>query len=372
MNERFRNVLLAAAAIVAADLALAEAGRALLPDWDQRGHRQKVRISHPVYHHTLRSNMDLVDWWGGHQYRLATNSLGARDRSVREVAKVAAGPRLAVIGDSFTEGVGLPYDQTVAGLLQQALSPQGTEVVNFGVSSYSPVIYFKKVQTLLDVDGVTFDHLIVLVDPGDILNEAEWYALSPDGSRVLRNRPEGVNMRKPSPVQDWLAIHSVIGKAAITISDLIRARRKNAVAGGEEGRGLPSGWVAVVNSRDGAYTFDDHAWENWGRRGMELTLTHLRRLKDVTDAHGVRLSIAAYPWPGQLWHGQRQSRHSLALKEWCAANGAAFLDLYPPFFAVDRNAALERWFVPSDVHWNAAGNRLVADEVLRLIAAGRK
>jgi hypothetical protein len=73
------------------------------------------RTANNEYHHDLAPN---------------TNSLGFKDGSTRIVPLVRDGRRVLLIGDSFTEGVGVPFDQTFAGLLYQA-GLEGTKKVEF-------------------------------------------------------------------------------------------------------------------------------------------------------------------------------------------------------------------------------------------------
>ena len=81
---------------------------------------QWPRGPHPAYHHALVSNFDGYDLWGEAHYRFVTNSLGFRDGLVRDVPLVPTTRRILLIGDSFTEGTGLAFEDTFAGLLQAA------------------------------------------------------------------------------------------------------------------------------------------------------------------------------------------------------------------------------------------------------------
>jgi hypothetical protein len=68
------------------------------------------------------------------------NSLGYRDRE-RQVEKDPKTFRIAVFGDSMTEAVQVNQDQTFCFLLEEQFRQRGVrgEVLNFGVSGYSPI-----------------------------------------------------------------------------------------------------------------------------------------------------------------------------------------------------------------------------------------
>ena len=78
---------------------------------------------------------------------------------------------LAFIGDSFTEGIGYPYEKTFVGIIEKESK---LKIANIAVSSYSPIIYFFKTKELLN-DGISFEHLIVFIDISDVQDEAEIY-----------------------------------------------------------------------------------------------------------------------------------------------------------------------------------------------------
>ena len=89
-----------------------------------------------------------------------------------------------MIGDSFTEGVGIEFKNTFAGILQQRLAQNDIEVLNAAVSSYSPIIYFRKTQYLLETAGLEFEHLIVFIDLSDMEDEAKGYKFDQQGNVV--------------------------------------------------------------------------------------------------------------------------------------------------------------------------------------------
>lgn len=364
-----KNTLLVLVVVVVVDLAFAQLGKVMVPDWSLRAHRLKFRIPDPVFHHTLAPQVEQVDRWGGVGYRLITNSLGGRDTEPRMVPLKAEHRRIAVIGDSFVEGVGYPFEQTFVGIVHDAMRQKDVEVLNLAVSSYSPLLYWRKVQYMLESQGLKFDELLVFVDPGDILNEALWYEMTPDGG-IISNIQGGINAeQRGGGVGDWLSVNSVIGKLAFTIADRWRLYlRQKQVSDTERQGGQGSDTDTMINARDASWTYDQQAWDKWGKVGLERAMSSLDRLRELTRRHGVSLTIAAYPWPGQVWRGQADARHRLALQEWAAANQAGFIDLYPDFLSVPADQALKEWFIKGDVHWNAGGHRLVASRVLDHLA----
>ncbi len=103
------------------------------------------RVSSSIYHHDILPNIDQIEIWGEKiKQRLITNSIGFRDKEIRKISKINPdNKRILLIGDSFIEGSGLNYKDTLAGQLESYLGSE-FEILNSAVGSYSPSIYYKK------------------------------------------------------------------------------------------------------------------------------------------------------------------------------------------------------------------------------------
>lgn len=127
-----------------------------------------------------------AEQYGPEQGQIFINSLGAKDDSCREVPPVAKEPRVAVFGDSFAEGWGLPFNQTVAGQLRTRLAGQGIDVLGFGISSHCPSLTERWMRKLIR-EGVRWDLAVLMIDPGDSFDEKE-AALFLEGKSTARKK----------------------------------------------------------------------------------------------------------------------------------------------------------------------------------------
>jgi len=326
------------------------------------------RLQNARYSHDLLPNFSGRDSWGVSRYTFFTNSLGFRDASVRTVPFKATTYRTLLIGDSFTEGVGVPFDQSFAGLLAKAGVQQKDpiEFLDAGVVSYSPVLYYKKIKTLL-ASGVTFDEVVVFIDLSDITDEATSYFCfdddlkydqykvgcePPDTPPQLRDRPK-------KPIRDWLNTHLVVTTRSLALfnswTDTVRGLHKD---------------YAVHKSYRAEWTFPSvdlgHRVDPLGvEGGIVRARNNMQALADMLSARHIPLTVVVYPWPPQLELNDRNSRQSAIWRDFCKVNCHQFIDLFPPFFAFkDANPDwYERLFVVGDVHYSAEGNRLVFDNV---------
>ena len=124
---------------------------------------KNIVSKHDVYHHTFKESMTAIDN-GWPEYSIYTNSLGFKDASTREIDLKSTNHRILFIGDSFTEGVLLNYEDTFVGIIDSSFIDKQIEVLNAGRSSYSPIIYWLKIKHLIEVVRLMFDEVVVYID----------------------------------------------------------------------------------------------------------------------------------------------------------------------------------------------------------------
>lgn len=314
---------------------------------------KQYRVSNDYYHHDLKPNFSTDSaMWGPLVYKVRTNSLGFRDTIVRAVPPRATRPRVLLIGDSFTEGLGVRYDSTVGGILTTRLAVAGLEVVNAAVLSYSPAIYWKKIQYLLEQRSLEISAVVVFIDISDIEDDALAYRIDSAG-RVV-DAPE----LAPSLIGRW-AHNSISLRAA---SKLLRIVHPHAPYGGCFSQDV----MQDADCRAG-WTLSPTLMKRYGTRGLTLADAHMSELAKLLRARNIPLTVVVYPWPQQLQWDDRHSLQESHWRTWSAREGAHFISLFAAFFgAADAEGlgpSLRRLFITNDVHWNAAGHRLVADTV---------
>lgn len=361
------NVLLTAVLFLAGDVIISNTRLIyrLVPE--------AYRIRNPVYHHTLAANLDgAKGLWGGQQSVIYTNSLGFKDSKVRQVKlRSDRASRVLIIGDSFTEGVGAPWEKTFVGLIQ-AHYPE-IEVLNAAVSSYSPSIYRRKVAYFIE-NGYKFDHVIIYIDISDVQDEAI-YDFESTGifgySEYFINTHAHVG-DPPASIQHR---HTFLAKIGRRIGEILQPNFRlsrylltqaeqamRAYAADSSARGLVrSMWT--VKGVDLPFGYGDLGVEG----AIQKELREMDALTQVLRAHSVKFSVGVYPWPDQMAYDIVESRQVTVWRSWCERNGCAkFINHFPDFFAL---RSQPNWqdlvYIPGDFHFNEAGHQLVADRLIK-------
>ena len=315
------------------------------------------RTAQAEYHHGLRPNMTVTDRIGGREYPFFSNSLAMRDREVRQVSLQKASPRILFIGDSFTEGVGLPWEQTFVGKVQTALTPAGVEVLNAGVNSYCPLLIRHRLRDLVERQGLELDRVVVLIDISDVLQELQ-YRETPDGSvEAIPYAPfekQAAALDRANRVQDWLEQN---------VEDRF-------VLLGALSRNLRLWW----RSNDSATLLwdrmGDWAW-NWPDskgpyrelidRGLSSAAAQMGDLARHLKSRKIALTVVVYPWPQQLGSPFQPGEAERFWGEWARNQGVDFISLYPRFRELGPAAEVrEKYYFRGDSHWNAVGHAEVA------------
>ncbi len=331
-----------------------------------------ARTADAHFDHGLAANFDGYDTWS-RRYRLVTNSLGFKDAAARTVPLTSDRHRILLIGDSFTEGIEFPFEETFAGLLYRAGEQREDKIefLNAAVASYSPFVYHRKIKHLVEI-GLHFDEVVVFSDISDVNDEATKYFCSDDDPQYRAYcRSTGPAPVDKSPAtwrgfgRFWESNFVVSDGVQKTIRDKIDALRGRDidklfkvfpyVAG--------SGWT--IPNLDMKIFFPPLGVEG----GIARSLKNMQALADVLAARGIPLTIVVYPWPTQLASEDRNSRQVAIWKEFCSKNCKAFINLFPAFFA-EKDAHADwytRLFIRGDVHFSAEGHRAMFRAVAKYL-----
>jgi len=309
----------------------------------------------PVFHHTLKPNARFsYQRWGHTRHSVSTNSLGFRDTAVRGVPLSSDKYRVLFMGDSYVYGVGLPYDKTFVCLFASELAEKDIEVLNAGVVSYSPAIYFKKTEYLLRNVGLRFDHLFVFLDISDIQDEASFYDTTDERVVWIRGLAPAI--------REFLYEYTTIPRNLWGLSEELY----DAITDAPDTHRTEEDRRYGANEYRSLWTVDESAYSDYGALGLEKAKKHMNLLHDLLRRHGVSMTLVIYPWPTQILHGDLDSIQVRVWREWAAEHSVDFIDFFPDFIQPGQapREVVRKYFIPGDIHWNEEGHRLVSAKLL--------
>ena len=100
---------------------------------------------------------------------------------------------------------------------------------------------------------------------------------------------------------------------------------------------------------------------------IERSLQNMGKLSDLLASRGIPLTIVVYPWAQQIAQNDRDSRQVRIWRDFCPTRCKAFIDLFPPYFAIaDRDKDwYEHLYIIGDDHFSVAGNRVLYEELAK-------
>jgi lysophospholipase L1-like esterase len=321
-------------------------------------------IPSKFYHHDLAAKKaNYKTTWGPNAYNVYTNSMGFRDKSSRDISLTPNKYRIVFIGDSFTEGVGVDYEYTFVGLVDATLSKKGIEVLNAGVKSYSPIIYWRKVKYLIENIGLKFDRLVVFLDISDAEDEAIYYCLNESGN-VVRYDAREKNAYTEKKDEKYYVVLFKRFKTVIRNNSILTYAVLHNLCDVFYPEKKATPYKDYWHARAG-WTIDDKLYLEYGEQGLGEMQFYMDRLYDLLEENNIKLTVAVYPWPYQIMYHDFNSIQVTRWNEWCERHSVNFINYFPYFITGeaddDRKQIINKYFFKDDIHWNKEGNRLIAD-----------
>lgn len=335
--------------------------------------KQKVywRKKSNIYHHDFKNFIDVEEKWQNFTKRIITNSLGFRDDEKRTISKKSHKKRIYIIGDSFIEGAGYNYEDTVVGLIKKNYK-YNYEILNAGVSSYASGIYYLKTKKYLEL-GYKIDYALIFLDVSDIYDEL-FYFYSKDNNRIinheLKQKEESYLKKKVHKFTDFLTNNFLIFKIFLVISDQAELYKNYLKLKIKASKAFNKSFFQTT--KEDALFFrmlsvDRGAWtqkkENFDKvdEGLEKTKKYLKLLFKLLNDNNINASLVIYPWPNQIYYGDNY--HQKIWEQFSKENNINFINLYKAFENNNKRETIIKNFILGDIHWNKAGNIKIFNEL---------
>lgn len=362
------------------------------------------RIPHHFYHHGISASSRMNDPWGNLNAEVFTNDWGMKDEKIRKVDQKFDGYRILLLGDSFTEGQGYRFEQTFPGIFQQLARRASLplEILDGGVASHSPKLYYLHLKYLLDVAKLKVDELWVFPDISDAQDEAIYLEYWPgrEDSVVYFTRKWHAFLYHNSFVYGNFLRADYGEDVNQAIADVVRwlsrqfpswftvAEEPEAYAGLRRPSGIDRAVADLTplfgktdSSTDWSskkfwpktYLVERYTWiddedvrRRWADDGLVIAKGYMRLLIELARERGIPVSMGIYP--GAMNIGMNTRYYEREWTEFAARENIPLLNLFPPFQALPGTPDEVRrdYYIPGDVHWNDRGHRLVAETWFRL------
>ena len=316
------------------------------------------RINNDIYHHGLKANVKMKNVKGfDGNYTFCTDNHGFRYKCNHHIR--GKNFDYAFMGDSFTEGSSVSYEDSFVGMFEKATNKK---VANLGVVSYAPKIYLSKLNFFLE-KGYTFEHVIIPIDISDLYDDDVSYRLKKNYI-VEDNFERGEKLkirrflRKNFPFTNFymFVIKNLnqVGYKPVKLENNKPSFHKDVL--------LKAKWTYSSDKFINGY------WKPVQSAQNEMIET-MTKLYELLSKRNIPLSIVIYPWPQQLENDNENSKHVQMWRLFCENKCANFINLFPIFFKEKKDhgylETYKKYYWWNDMHFNIEGNVLVAKEMLK-------
>ena len=317
-------------------------------------------LKDPLYDHKLPKNYNDLAGFGNRRYQLCTDDNGFRnfcDYKKNNQKKFDIG----FMGDSFTEGIGIEYENTYIGIIKKKLNSY--ENANLATVSYSPSIYYSKIKSLLE-SGYTFKKIIVFIDLSDFPDETLCYNL--EFNKVERRSTFEKYCFKNSyenKIIFWL-------KKKFNFTRLLFEQFKYQLVNLGILKNKVDKHIIKHSRSEWTFNFKKENFNNFSKTdALNLYTKNMFRLS-------ISLSVAVYPWPGTLYFDERDNWQVKIWQKFCQTECKNFYNLMNIFYdKLEKNEfynVYNDYFIFGDIHFNEKGNRLIADTFLKKFLDNKK
>ena len=325
------------------------------------------RIPSNVYHHDLKANVNVVEPWGFNlEKKLITNSLGFRDFTNKKVTKFSNKKRLLLIGDSAIEGAGYDYEFTIGGLLHRYLE-KDYEVLNSAVGSYSPSIYFKKIEYFIN-EGYVFDKAIIFLDPSDVIDEL-FVQYDSEDNIIVENITNVDDKIGDFLVHNFLMFRTMLrfSDSAENLKNFLKLKYKASKKYNKSFFKTSTEdtlFYRMTHVDRSAWTFDDLLFKNY-EKGLEKSEKNLNKLINLLKNNFIDIHFVLYPHPSQIYYEDKY--HLSFWINWAEKNNLDLINLYKSFTSLDNKKLILDTFIFGDLHWNKEGTKIVFKNLIKNI-----
>ena len=271
---------------------------------------------------------------------------------------------LVFLGDSFTYGYGVKYENSFPGLLENMIKDHN--IYNLGVPGYGLQKYYHTLSNFFKKNQAK--KIFLTMDMTDVADASfRWTFIPNSKSPVVKSKK--VN----NEIDKWKKIKNSNFKGTRLITFHLRnfARYiKIKLKSKESDIG-----DAALSSNIANFTYLDikshtvYNKENF-LDGIENIETYFKKISNLAKLNNSELYLIIFPWPENLIHGQEEFNWENFSSTLCKKNHCSgIINLFPDFEKIkDKKVNWKNTiYIKDDVHLKKFGNNLIAKKIIKIL-----
>ena len=324
------------------------------------------------YHYSLSKNCFAIEKKGvSKSYSVFIDKDGFRVRNFDY--KKAPTEKILFLGDSFTYGFGVNYEDSIPGVIESKTDNQ-YDIINFGVPGYSPLINLYNLKNFLTNNPKSkiskVFYILDLTDPHDESNR--WQKVSNFEQPVLKinNVIEEIEpsfFKKNFRASRYLSylINKFIRNLKYEIKNF---NLKNEV---DNSQSRKSFWASFTYTNMSQLKEDkdyNNLWINDLDYGLKNIEENLIEISKILKKYNSEFFIVIHPWKETIFYGQEAFNWEDFSAKLCEKTQCKkLINLFPDIkneSIENKNWATKFYFI-NDIHFNIFGNKVYAEKIYR-------
>ncbi len=245
------------------------------------------------------------------------------------------------LGDSFTEALQVQWDKTFVGLIENKIPYY--QIVNLGVTTYSPSIYYLKLKKDIN-EYKNINKLLIQIFSYDFIDD-EYYKVYSNVPNISDPKEYISKLKYISPQKDMNKKREIIDffKKQLKKSYLIRYLKK------------------IQKS----YFYQKVSWTNPTEtfvRQNSITVEALIKIKEICEIKNIELSIFMIPDKKKLINNENDFHYN-EFKNIMKNNNFNFIDVLP-YFKGHNNL-----FFRKDIHLTEKGHEVLSEALINYLTS---
>ena len=326
----------------------------------QIGTSRNYSLKSIKFHHSIAPEINVYELWGKKKYKIKTNELSMRINENEDFIIDRQKEYVGFVGDSFVYGSGVDYNDHFISMLEN----KNYNFLNLGYVSYSPSIYFKRLEYLLKNEKIKFKTIFLFIDHSDIQDEAQFYREDDNGNIVRKwlNDDEVKSKNRKYKIKNYFKQNSFIFKLYDNISAPSISTNTEKCINDRENRNYRD----YLDMNRFGYSYKGNIKnKNWVNEGINKTLYYLDKIKLLSEKYSFNIILVNYPSALEVIDNinSENSKHFNFLNKWSLINNITFIDTRNYFIRENNINDYLKYFIPCDVHWNQSGHQVIAESL---------
>ena len=325
------------------------------------------RIPNKDYKYTFKSNSEFYSKYNDFIYKINTNNFGFRDEETKIIKPNSNKKIYYFAGDSFLEGVGLNYKDTLIGHLSEKTNNEYI-LLNSGVASYSPYLYKRKIISFLE-NNKNFkpEKIIILFDKSDPIDDIRFKNHS--GKFELNyNGADSKYKKKFSEKFITLFFFKLFSNYLDEFQRNLKYRfklsKKYEINFFKFTNDQVIAFKSIGNRKfiSNFYT-NDNIWNEKTINYIVESFNYIDQMNNYLSKKDIELEIIIYPWSYELMNLDLSKKYIELISNISNSKNLILHNCYDYFYennSLDQLASIGKNYLFADVHYNSNGNKILS------------